>query len=101
MSIDPSKYLTLSLNRRIAYVRVAINQDTSAFEVNNVTNKMIQYISGGNEPLTPAFSWEILSSFFANNGLTPIFYDCKKNWGRRDEDTGVWHGAVGMVYLHV
>ena len=55
---------------------------------------MIESALGG---LVPSDSWEILSSFFAINRLTPIFIDCNRTAGWLDEDTGLWNGAVAMV----
>ena len=88
------------VNRQIAevcgdrFVRVAFHE---GFDVDNETNTMIEYESSIEyESLIPSYSWEILSSFFANNRLTPIFIDCKKH-GWLDEDTGLWNGAVATV----
>jgi hypothetical protein len=78
------------------FVRVAFNQDSESFEVNTETNALIEYPMKAGEPAWP---WEILSSFFANNKLTPTFKDCNQTWGSLDEDTGLWNGAVAMVKL--
>jgi hypothetical protein len=78
------------------FVRIAYNQDSGSFEVDNATKIMIEYPS---RPGVYAWHWEILSSFFANYRLTPLFNDCNFTWGWLDEDTGLWNGAVAMVYL--
>ena len=88
------------VNRQIAevckdrFVRVAFNQDHGLIEVNTENNTMIEYPS---KPGEYAHQWEILSSFFANKRLTPIFTDCNFTWGWLDEDTGLWNSAVAMV----
>jgi hypothetical protein len=89
-------------NREIAmvcndrFVRVAFNQDPGFFEVYHETNSMVEYTIEGGEG---AWEWEILSSFFANRRLTPIFINCNFTWGWLDEDTGVLNGAVAKVAL--
>ena len=88
------------VNRKIAdvcrdrFVRVAFNQYSPHFEVNSETNTMIEYPIRRSKG---AYPWEILSSFFANNRLTPIFYNCHQTWGWLDEYTGLWNGAIAMV----
>ena len=79
---------------RERFVRVAFNQYPEQFEVNTETNSMI---AQPDEGLDRSLTREILSSFFANNKLTPIFYDCKNTWGSLNKETGEWNGAVGMV----
>ena len=88
------------VNREIAevcsdqFVRVAFNQWPGSFEVTNDNNTMVEYpidLDWG------VYTWEILSSFFKINKLTPIFADCNNTWGWLDEDTGLWNGAVAMV----
>ena len=81
---------------RDRFVRVAFNQYPGVFEVNNETNTMIEYPVDGSGL---SWHWEILSSFFAINELTPIFNDCNFTWGWLDYDTGLWNGAVAMVDL--
>ena len=66
--------------------------------VNN-QNEMIEYAIFGVDTFVPPWRWEILSGFFDNNGLTPIFIDCNGTSGSLDEDTGLWNGAVAMVNL--
>ena len=92
------------VNRQIAdvcrdrFVRVAFNQYSRNFEVNSETNAMIEYPRLTKKKVSnQAWPWEILSSFFANNRLTPIFYNCHQTWGSLDEDTGLWNGAIAMV----
>ena len=41
---------------------------------------------------------EILSSFFINYGITPLWINCNSTWGIYDEETGRWTGAVGKVF---
>jgi hypothetical protein len=69
-----------------------VDNQTNTLNVN--TTKAVKVWDGN---LTPAWTFEILSSFFAINGLTPVFYDCNNKWGVLNEDTGQWDGAVGMV----
>ena len=95
------------VNREIAevcreqFVTVAFNQYPGYIEVDTETNTMVEYSTPTYEgEVIPAWTWEILSSFFAINKLTPIFNDCNYTWGWLDEDTGLWNGAVAMVDLH-
>ena len=85
------------------FVRVAFNQEFDSFEVNTETNALIEYPMKVRSSFhgKHAWPWEILSSFFANNKLTPTFKDCNQTWGSLDEDTGLWNGAVAMVKLLV
>jgi hypothetical protein len=88
------------VNRKISevckdrFVRVAFNQYPGIFEARDKNNTMIEYpIKAGGY----AWHWEILSSFFEINRVTPIFKNCNNTWGWLDEDTGLWNGAVLMV----
>jgi hypothetical protein len=81
---------------RDRFVMVAFNQKPWVFEANNVTNTMIEFSNEWLDTI-PAWSWEILSTFFAINKLTPIFIDCNGTSGLLDQDTGLWNGAVAMV----
>ena len=78
---------------RIAYNQY--NQYDGRFEVDNVTNTMVEF-PVADLPIY-AYEWERLSSFFQTYNLSPVFYDCNDTWGWLDEDTGLWNGAVAMV----
>ena len=42
---------------------------------------------------------EVLISFFSSQNLTPVWENANFDWGRFDEETGRWTGAVGLVSL--
>ena len=42
-------------------------------------------------------SWEVLSIFFSNHNIEPIWLNCGFNWGRYDKEKGAWTGCVGKV----
>jgi hypothetical protein len=43
-----------------------------------------------------AYAHEILTSFFSQNNLSPVWI-AGGGWGWQDEETGLWNGAVGRV----
>ena len=73
-----------------------VNNGGPGSEVNFEKNEMIEYPIWYDYPAS-SWTWEILSSFFANHQLTPIFIDCNDTSGWRDKDTGLWNGAVALV----
>ena len=77
------------------YVRVAFNQYPGFIEINNETNTMVEYPVWHDYPAS-SWRWEVLSSFFTNNRLIPIFIETNA-FGILDKDTGLWSGAVAMV----
>ena len=80
-------------------VRIAYNQYPGIFEVDNVTNTMVEYSLSDKSSHDWAYEWEILSSFLQTYNLSPVFYWCNDTWGWFDEDTGLWNGAVAMVNI--
>jgi hypothetical protein len=44
-----------------------------------------------------AYAHEILTSFFSQNNLSPVWMFANQTWGWQDEETGLWNGAVGQV----
>ena len=43
------------------------------------------------------FDWEIIQPFLDHYSLTATWIDCNYTWGRLDEETGTWTGALGKV----
>ena len=83
-------------------IRIAYNNDPCCFEIDNITNTMVEYpywkpiIEGWSEKLHDR---DILKSFFANYNIKPKWINCNYTWGWFDEETGHWTGAVGQVKL--
>ena len=46
---------------------------------------------------TDVYAHVILSTFFSRNNLSPIWIYANQTWGWRDEESGLWNGAVGKV----
>ena len=81
-------------------IRMAFNTFEGIFEIDVENgNKMVEY------PWWWGLGWEgagpkaqeILSSFFKSYNLTPTWQDCNNTWGKFDEETGLWEGAVAKV----
>ena len=69
------------------------------FEVDDKTGEMLKYpvkpVTGSNTYIP--YDWEILSSFFSNHDIVPVWTNSHFNWGWYDEESGKWTGAVGKV----
>ena len=69
------------------------------FEVENETGEMMKYPVNpvtGSKNYIP-YDWEVLDSFFTNHDIVPVWINCHFTWGRYDQETGKWTGAVGKV----
>ena len=75
---------------------MAFNQWKGQFEVDMESGNMVKYVPSAYN-LHRHFPYEILTSFFASQNLTPIWQDNNYNWGWFNEETGLWTGAVAMV----
>ena len=42
---------------------------------------------------------DVLITFFSSQNLTPVWKNANETYGRFDEETGRWTGAVGLVSL--
>ena len=45
----------------------------------------------------PSYDWEIINSFLNSSNAAPSWVNCNSTWGRFDENTTSWTGAVGQV----
>ena len=45
----------------------------------------------------PSYDWEIINSFLNSSNAAPSWVNCNLTWGRFDENTTAWTGAVGQV----
>ena len=83
-------------------IRIAYNNEPTWFEIDNITNTMVEYphweiMVYGATQLSDEY--EILKSFFANYNIKPTWINCNFTWGRFDDKTGHWTGAVGQVKI--
>ena len=84
-------------------VRIAHNNDPDLFEIDNITNTMVEYpywwpiVNGWSEK---SHEYVILKSFFANYNIKPTWINCNYTWRWFDEETGHWTGAVGQVKIY-
>ena len=48
----------------------------------------------------PAMSmdWEVLTKFFSNNNIQPVWLDCTNDYGTFDPQLGKWDGCMGKVW---
>ena len=83
-------------------IRIAYNSQPGFFEVDKITNTMVEYphwlmmVLGFSEL---SYGYEILKSFFANYNIKPTWINCNDTWGWFDYETGQWTGAVGQVKI--
>ena len=83
-------------------IRMAFNQWEGLFEVDMESGNMVKYVpSAYVYDLHYPYPYEILTSFFASQNLTPIWQDNNYNWGWFNEETGLWTGAVAMVSYYL
>ena len=69
-------------------VRMAYNHLDGYFELDKDMK-----VKNLNEPS------KVLNSFFSSQNLTPVWKNANFDWGRFDEETGRWTGAVALVRL--
>ena len=72
----------------IKIIRMAYNQYDGVFELDK--DMKVVKITRLNE---------VLISFFSSQNLTPVWENANFTWGRFDEETGRWTGAVALVSL--
>ena len=102
---QPSKLLLRDgkVNRPVGcqpIVRMAYNNDEGFFKLDNITGNMVEYRQiWGLERTSPnkPYTYEVLASFFSMYNMKAIWHDNNYTWGWRDDDSGLWTGAVGMV----
>ena len=82
------------------HVRIAYNNEGGWFEIDNITNTMVEYphwmIMVGDYGML-SDDYEILKSFFSKFNIKPTWINCNFTWGVFDDETGHWTGAVGQV----
>ncbi len=109
MSVSHERLLLLkdaTVNRNLGFdnvcqekhVYVAYNNEPDAFEVSNITGKMVKY------PVMPvvsydqiAWEWEIQVAFYKYNNIKPEWINANYSWGTLNYTTGQWSGAVGLI----
>ena len=72
------------------HVTVAYNNEWDAFEIDKITNTMVEY-----DKLWPiiwgygkiSWDYEILKSFFSKFNIKPIWENCNYTWGWFDDET--------------
>ena len=73
-----------------------------------MTNEKCQYgmwdykgypgaFNGYGEEYSEVYAHVILSTFFSQNNLSPVWIYANGTWGWQDEESGLWNGAVGKV----
>ena len=82
------------------HVRIAYNNEVDWFEIDNITNSMVEYphwkiMVGDYGQLSDEY--EILKTFFSKFNIKPTWINCNYTWGLFDDETGHWTGAVGQV----
>ena len=81
-------------------VNIAYNNCPRVFEVDDETGEMVRWkmihgLDTGKAYIPRDF--EILGTFFHNHDIVPVWINCHYNWGRYDEESEKWTGAVGKV----
>ena len=83
-------------------VRIAYNNEMNWFEIDNITNSMVEYphwwIMVGDYGLL-SDEYEILKTFFSKFNIKPTWINCNFTWGWFDDEAGHWTGAVGQVEI--
>ena len=84
------------------HVRIAYNNEVDWFEIDNITNSMVEYphwmIMVGDYGQR-SDEYEILKTFFSKFNIRPTWINCNYTWGVFDDETGHWTGAVGQVEI--
>ena len=80
-------------------VNIAYNNIPDIYEVDHDNQTVLK-----EPPIEPMegwsnipFDWEIIQPFLDHYSLTATWIDCNYTWGRLDEETGTWTGALGKV----
>ena len=82
------------------YVKIAYNNRPNALGklVSNLSGEMIKHTPKIKLTyVNVAWEWEIQDMFFKTNNIKPQWYNCNSDWGKLNETTGQWSGAVGMI----
>ena len=79
-------------------VHLGYNNNHGGMTVEN--NKLLQFplirnLKGHQTAISQG--WEVLSIFFSNHNIEPIWHNCHYNWGWYDEEQGAWTGCMGKV----
>ena len=84
------------------HVRIAYNNAVGWFEIDNITNTMVEYphwkIMVDDYGML-SDEYEILKTFFSKFNIKPTWINCNYTWGVFDDETGYWTGAVGQVQI--
>ena len=81
-------------------VRIAYNNEVDWFEIDNITNSMVEYPhwkSVIEEAGYLSYEFEMFESFFLKHNIKPSWINCNYTWGWFDNETDLWTGAVGQV----
>ena len=81
-------------------INVAYNNDPGTFDI--VNNSMVEYppyIIEGDYSYIP-YDFEILEIFFKTKNVIVHWINFHYTWGRYDDETGRWTGAVGKVKMN-
>ena len=76
---------------------IAYNNEPPYFELDDETGEMVKYQTGKIKNGQIPYDWEILDTFFNNHDIVPVWINCHFSWGRYDQESGKWTGAVGKV----
>jgi hypothetical protein len=74
---------------------MAYNNIRYYFEVKE--NRMVEYPQWWSARYAYAYPYEVLSSFFTSQNLTPIWQHAKGYYGTFNPETGLWNGIVALV----
>ena len=85
-------------------VRIAFNNEENFFEIDNITNTMIEYPKMTENGLISDYGqhsheYEILKSLFSKFNVKPTWINCNYTWGWFDDEAGHWTGATGQVEI--
>ena len=85
-------------------VRIAYNNEYTNFEIDNITNSMVEYpywisMVEASDYGQLSHEFELLTSFFSKFNIKPTQINCNYTWGWFDNATGRWTGAVGQVEI--
>ena len=100
---DVCPVTTEAVEQKKHEITIAYNNDYwGNFLVFNDTNTMKEFalwwtLEPARQHPIVSRDWEILTFFFNNNNLEPIWINCNYVWGWFDEDEGKWTGGVGKV----
>ena len=86
------------------HVRIAYNNEYNYFEIDNITNTMVEYPKLNKNGLIHDYGqysheYSIMKSFFSKFNIKPTWINCNYTWGWFDNVTGHWTGAVGQVKI--